>query len=358
MATTTRDIAEMLGGELRGPGDVSIEGVEQLDRAGPTHLTFIGDEKYARRWAGSSAGAALVARTLSVEPGDDRAVILVDDADLAMAKVLEHFAPAPPRPAAGVHENAVVDPDACIGEDCRIGPGCVIGPGARIGDRCVLHAGVAVMDDAEIGDDGVLWPGVVVRERCVIGRRCILHANVVVGADGFGYRPDPEGRGLVKIPQIGIVRIGDDVELGAGTCIDRAKFSATEIGDGSKLDNLVQVGHNCRIGRSVVIAGHVAFAGSVTVGDGAMIGGMVAIADHLTIGPGAQLAGGAQLMRDIPAGETWGSIPARPLKTALREHLAIQKLPDALKEWKRAGRNQNSEPGNPNQAPGPNDRMP
>ncbi len=344
MATTTRDIAEMLGGELQGPGDLRIAGVERLDRAGPNHLTFIGDEQYARRWTESSAGAVLVARNLRVEPGDGRAAIYVDDADLAMAKVLEHFAPDPPRPAPGIHDTAVVDPDALIGDDCRIGPGCVIGPGARLGERCVLHAGAAVMDDAEVGDDGVLWPGVVIRERCVIGRRCVLHANVVIGADGFGYRPNPNGRGVIKIPHIGIVRIGDDVELGAATCVDRAKFSATEIGDGSKLDNLVQVGHNCRIGRSVVIAGHVAVAGSVTIGDGAMIGGMVAVADHLTIGPGARLAGGAQLMRDLPAGEKWGSIPARPLKSALREALAIQKLPDAMKEWKRADRSRNPEP--------------
>ncbi|MFP4144686.1 MAG: UDP-3-O-(3-hydroxymyristoyl)glucosamine N-acyltransferase [Phycisphaeraceae bacterium] len=334
---TAREIADAVDGDLIGPAGVELTGVESLADARPGQLTFIGEPAWAADWPRSRASAALVTR--GVEPPADphRTLIFVENADLALARALALFAPEPVLPEPGVHRSAVVDPTAELGEDVRIGPLCVVGPRARIGQGSVLHAQVTVMTDSQVGENCTLWPGTVIRERCTLGSRCTLHPNVSIGADGFGYRPDEDGRGLVKIPQIGTVELGDDVELGSGVCIDRGKFSATRLGDGCKIDNLVQIAHNCQLGRCVVIAGGSAIAGSVTIGDGAMLGGTVAVRDHLTVGPGARVAGGAQVVRDVPAGETWGGSPALPLREAIQQVSALRKLPDLLKQMRKRG---------------------
>ncbi len=335
MSLTTAEIAKLVDGRLQGPGELVIERLQTLDRAESGHLTFIGDQKHAQRWADCRASAALVDASVDLAAEDQRALIRVDQVDLAMARLLEAFAPQRTGPAAGVHESAVVDPSAKIGRDVAIGPHCLIEAGATVEDGAVLHHHVSLLPEARVGSQAELWPGVVIGQRCTVGSRTILHSNVVIGTDGFGYRPAPDGSGLVKIPHIGAVCIGSDVEIGAGACVDRGKFDHTMIGDGSKIDNLVQVGHNCRIGRCVVIAGSTALAGSVTIGDGARIGGMVAVKDHITIGAGAQLAGGAQVMNDVPAGETWGGSPAREVGIAGREYVAIRKLPELLRKLRR-----------------------
>jgi UDP-3-O-[3-hydroxymyristoyl] glucosamine N-acyltransferase len=340
MAMTLQQIAELVGGEVRGEAAPSITGVEVLDRAAAGHLTFIGDEAHARRWAHSGAPAGLVRRDLDLSPGPGRVLIAVDDVDLALAKVLEAFAPPPVRPAGGVDASARIDPTARLAGSARIGPLCVIGAHVQIGADAVLHGAVTVMDHSIIGTGCVLWPGTVVRERCGLGDRTIAHPNVTIGSDGFGYRPSPDGRGLVKIPQIGTVEVGCDVEIGAGTCIDRAKVGATTIGDGTKIDNLVQVGHNCRIGRRVVIAGLTGLAGSVDVGDGVQIGGACDLKDHITIGPGARIGGGAQVMNDVPPGETWAGSPAQEYHKAGREYAAIRQLPEVMKKVRKHLRDQ------------------
>lgn len=335
MSLTTGRIAELTGGALRGSPDVPIEAVALLAEAGQGDLAFIGDAAHAKHWPDSRAAAALVDRKLDpLDPPapDARAIILVDDVDLALALVLEALAPPPVLPPVGVHPSAVIDPAASLGDGCRIGPLCVVGARAQVGDGCVFHDRVTVMADARIGRGVTMFSGAVVRERCAVGDGSILHAGAVVGADGFGYRPAPDGRGLVKIPQIGDVRIGRDVEIGANACVDRAKFGSTIVGDGCKIDNLVQIGHNCRLGRCVVIAGLSGLAGSITVGDGVMIGGAADLKDHITIGPGAKIAGGAQVMNDVPAGETWAGSPAQEYRRAAREYAAVRQLPEALKQ--------------------------
>jgi UDP-3-O-[3-hydroxymyristoyl] glucosamine N-acyltransferase len=334
---TTQDIADHVAGQLIGSGDLGVDSLEELGAAGPGQLTFIGDETYAARWADCRASAALISRDISLEPGVGRALIAVDSADLAMAKVLELFAPPPVLPSPGIHATAVVDPQAEVGNDVRIGPGCVIGPQVRIGQGCILHANVTLLDGVRLGAATEIWPGVVIRERCSIGGCCIIHANAVIGADGFGYRPDrgPDGIVLVKIPQIAAVRIGDDVEIGACTTIDRGKFSDTEIGDGCKIDNHVQIGHNCRLGKMVIIAGNSGIAGSVTIEDGAILGGMVGVTDHITIGAGAKLAGGALLIGSVPPGATWAGTPARDMGQAVREYAAIRRLPEVVRKVKK-----------------------
>jgi UDP-3-O-[3-hydroxymyristoyl] glucosamine N-acyltransferase len=331
---TIDEICQRVTGRLVGPPELMITGVEQINRAGPSQLTFIGQKKYAQLWTDSHASAALADEKLKLEPGEGRALIHVPDTDLALAVVLEMFAPEIPDCGQGVHSSAIVHPAVKLGEGVAIGPGCVLGPHVQIGDNVSLYANVTIFDNSTIGEGTVIWPGTVIRERCKIGENCIIHPNVTIGADGFGYRPSPDGKSLVKIPQIGTVNIGRDVEIGAGTCIDRGKFSATTIGDGTKIDNLVQIAHNCTIGRACVIAGLVGISGSVTIGNGVMIGGNVGIADHISIGDGAILGAKAGVMRDVDPGAFVVGAPARDTKKAMREWAALSKLPDLMKKWR------------------------
>ena len=330
-------IAKRVDGRLEGEGSRVIDGLAHVDEAGPRDLTFIGEGGYASRWPGSKAAAALVSRDIELDTADGRPVVRIDNADLAMARVLEMFAPPPVRPEPGVHPTAIVSDTATLGQGVTVGPYCVVRDGVTLGDRCVLHAQVTLMDGARLGADCVLWPGVTVRERCVMGDRCTLEPGVVIGADGFGYRADFGGDmpRIVKVPHLGHVELGDDVEVGANSCIDRAKFAATTVGSGSKLDNLVQIGHNCRIGQMVMISGSAAIGGSVTLGDGTIIGGATVLKDHVSVGIGCRIAGGSAVIDDIPDGETWGGYPAKPIKVYFREAMAVTKVPELLKRVKK-----------------------
>lgn len=320
-----------------GPPDIALSWLNQIDEATAGQLTFVGEAGYASRWADSKASAALVSEGIELEPGEGRALIYVSNADLAMAKVLEAFAPDPVQPAPGIAPSALIAEDVVIAEGVRIGPNCVVRSGVVLGEGVTLHANVVLMDGVKIGAGSVLWPGVVVRERCEIGRHCVLEPNVVIGADGFGYRADTSGSAprIVKVPHLGRVILGDEVELGAGTCVDRGKFGPTRVGDGSKIDNLVQIGHNCQIGRMVMMSGCCAVAGSVTIGDGALIGGASIFKDHLTIGKGCRIAGGSAVMHDVPDGQEWAGYPAKPARDAFREEMAVRKLPEVMRQVKK-----------------------
>lgn len=340
-AFTTGDLAERLGARLEGPADLRITALSDLGAAGAASLSFVGHAKYAAKWADSRAGAALVTEGVALPARKDAcapaALLFVKNADLAMAKALELFAPPPPAAAPGVHPHATVDASATLGAGVSVGPRAVVGPRATLGDGAVLHAGAVVMEDAKIGKGCVLFPGAVVYARCEIGDGSILHAGAVIGADGFGYRAADDGRGLVKIPHIGTVVIGRGVEIGANSCVDRAKFDATVVGDGTKLDNLVQIGHNVRVGRCVVMAAGVAVGGSTEIGDGVQIGGGANLSDHLSIGKGARLAGGSSYMQDVPAGEDWAGTPGMPIKEYFRMAAAMRRIPDLLKKAKKLG---------------------
>ena len=339
-ATNPREIAELVGGTLDGPGELELTALAALDAAEPGCLSFVGEASYAAAWGASRASAALVVNDLEIAPGDRRALIRVDNADLAMARVLERYARPEPGPDPGIHRTAVVADDVEIPDDARIGPHCVVEPGVTLGRGVTLFAGVYLGHGVALGDHCTLHPHAVVRHGCSLGDRCILHAGCVIGGDGFGYRPEHTDQGprIVKITHLGAVRVGHDVEIGCNACVDRGKFNDTVIGDGCKLDNLVQIGHNCTLGRMVLIAGGTGIAGTTTLDDGAMIGGMVACKDHVRIGKGARLAGGAQVAGNVPDGETYGGSPARPLRDAIREVTALKKLPDALKRMARAER--------------------
>ncbi|MGB6012782.1 MAG: UDP-3-O-(3-hydroxymyristoyl)glucosamine N-acyltransferase [Desulfobacterales bacterium] len=332
---TIEEINQAVNGTLAGNPTILISGVEQISEATKNQLTFIGEKKYIKLWGQSNASAAIVNDNLDIEPGKDRALVRVPDADLALALVLQMYEPEPPKCEPGIHSTAVVDSTAEIGAGAAIGAGCYIGPGVVIGANTKLYPNVTVLDDTSIGSETIIWSGTVIRERCRIGNHCIIHPNVTIGADGFGYRPSPDGRGLVKIPQIGTVEIGDGVEIGAGSCVDRGKFSATSIGDGTKIDNLVQIAHNCKLGRSCVMAGQSALAGSVTLGDGVMMGGGARVKDHVTIGAGARLGGNTGVISDVAPGKTLLGVPADDIRQTLRLWAAQKQLPDLIKQMKK-----------------------
>lgn len=326
-------LAERLGSarggvELVGARDLEITHLSTVEHATPGALTFIRSDAYAQGWAANKATAALVSR--AVTPGwhhePRRALILVPDADLALNLVLDLMAPETASRPPGVHPSSVVSPSASLGKGVSIGPQCTVEEGAAIGDGSVLIAGVFIGRDARIGRGCTLHPGVCLLERCILGDGCILHAGVVIGADGFGYRPAPDGRGVVKIPHIGHVEIGSDVEIGANSCVDRAKFGATTIGDGTKLDNLVQVGHGVRIGRACLICGQVGLAGSSVLGDGVIMAGQAGVSDSIKVGDGAMIAAQSGVTKDLPPGASVFGMPAMPATEFYRDQIILRSL--------------------------------
>ncbi len=320
-----QEINEVLKGEIYGDTLQSITAPEQLEAASGSEISFIGNKKYEKLWANSKACVAVVNEDISIEPGENRAFIKVKNADLAMSQILELFAFPMPSFHVEIHPSAVVDEKAIIGAGTKIGAGCYVGPNVKIGENSILYPNVTILDASTIGNNSVIWSGTVVRERCHIGHHCIIHPNATIGADGFGFRPCPE-RGLVKIPQIGNVIIGNGVEIGANSCVDRGKFSSTVIGDGCKIDNLVQIGHNSKMGRFCIMAGSSGLAGSVTLGNGVIIGGSASIKDHTTIGDGAIVGAGSGVTGDIPAGKTMLGYPAVEARDALKQWAILKRL--------------------------------
>lgn len=336
MAKTTTPlakIAEMIGATAAGLPAVEVDGVSSLPEAGPTQISFCSDAKYARQLSGTRAAAVIVPRKLKVPEGVSVPLLVAEDADLAVNALLAHFAPPVPRPAAGVDALARVAGTAQVGPECRVGPFVTVGERVVLGARCVLHPGVHVGDDTALGDDCELHANVVVRERCTLGKRVVIHANSTIGTDGFGYRWD--GRRHAKVPQIGSVTIGDDVEIGSNSCVDRAKFATTSIGPGTKIDNLVQVGHNVKVGAHCVIVGQVGLAGSVTLGDGVVLGGQSAIRDHISLGDGAMVAACSGVAEDVEARQVVSGLPALPHRQSLREQAALRRLPELVQQMRK-----------------------
>ena len=318
-------INEILQGEIVGNTNQIITAPEQLDLASNSEITFIGNKKYEKLWESSKASIAIVNENISIEPGENRAFIKVKNADLAMSQVLEMFAPPTPKFSIKIHPSAIIDETAIIGNETQIGANCYIGPNVIIGNYATIYPNVVILDECSIGDHTIIWSGTVVRERCHIGKYGIIHPNATIGADGFGFRPDPE-KGLVKIPQIGNVIIGDNVEIGANSCVDRGKFSSTILGDGCKIDNLVQIGHNSKLGKFCIMAGNSGLAGSVTLGNGVIIGGSASIKDHTTIGDGAIVGAGSGVTGDIEAGKVMLGYPAVEARDALKQWAILKRL--------------------------------
>jgi UDP-3-O-[3-hydroxymyristoyl] glucosamine N-acyltransferase len=323
---TLSEIATLLNVPCPPNGTQAIAGVNTLAHAGSTDISFLGSIHYMSDFLKTRAAAVLVQKNLRLPPVPHAIALTVDDADLAVSKVLELLQPAQPRPAPGIHGAAHVATSAEVEPTAAIGPNVFIGERAKVGRNCAVHANVYIGDDVTIGDDCQFFPGVVIRERIAVGNRVIIHAGSVLGTDGFGYRWD--GKQHAKIPQIGTVIIEDDVEIGSCVCIDRGKFSSTRVGRGTKIDNHVQIAHNCIIGPFCIIAGMAGLAGSVTVGAGVVIAGQAGVKDHVTIGDRAVLAAQCGVWRDVGPKQTVQGQPAQDISAWAREEAALRHLPD------------------------------
>lgn len=323
---TVEEITSLVNGEQIGSCNHKINAPEQIENAQKGNITFIGNSKYAKLWENSNASVAIVYESIKIIPAEGKAFIKVKNADLAMAILLEAFEPESPYFETDIHPTAVIDKSVKLGKGCKIGANTYVGKNVIIGDNVILYPNVAVFDETIIGNETIIWSGTVIRERTKIGSHCIFHTNVSIGADGFGYRPSNDGRGLVKIKHIGNVVIGNAVEIGANSCVDRGKFSSTILGDGCKIDNLVQIGHNSILGRSCIMAGNSGLAGSVTLGDGVIIGGSASIKDHVTIHSGAKVGAGSGVISDVEAGKSVVGYPACDAREKMKQWVALRKL--------------------------------
>jgi UDP-3-O-[3-hydroxymyristoyl] glucosamine N-acyltransferase len=320
-AVTLKELADLLHCRLDGRGELEIRGLRAPDEAGPHDLTFVADASHLPALAGCAAGALLLSDAL---PALDRPTLRTPDPYLSFARALALFYPAPAIPP-GIHPSAVVAADAEVAAGATVGPLCVVEPGARIGPGSVLVAQVYVARGVEIGSDCRLYPRVVLYDGVRIGDRVILHSGAVLGADGFGYAR--EGARHVKIPQVGRVVLEDDVEIGANTAIDRATLTETRIGRGTKIDNLVQIGHNVRVGEDTVIVAQVGISGSSRIGDRVTLAGQVGIVDHTAIGDGAIVGAQAGVTKNVPPGSVVLGAPAIPHTEFKRQLVAVAQLP-------------------------------
>ncbi len=321
-----QELAERLGGTVAGEGALSVTGVANPDTAGPRDLIFLVEEKY-RAAAAASAAGAVVAKA----PVPGKATVVVGAPRVAMAQVLELFAPAQPGP--GLHPDASVDPAARLGAGVSVGANAVVMAGAVVGDRTVLHPGVVVGPGARVGADCVLYPHVVVREACRLGDRVVVQPGAVIGSDGYGFvtLPDKTHR---KMPQIGTVVVQDDVEIGANVTIDRATIGETVIGRGTKIDNLVHVGHNVHIGENGLLVSQVGISGSTSIGDRVTLAGQVGIAGHLTIGSDAVVAAKSGVTKSLPGAAMYSGFPARPHREELRRQASLETVADLAAQVK------------------------
>lgn len=315
---TSRDIAALVGGEHHGP-DVTVTGAATLDAAGPAELAYA-ERGPSEKWPGGGAGVLLCKA-----PAEGRCCVVVSDPKLAFIRALEAWFPE--RYAPGVHPTAVVE--GALGQGVHVGPHAVIGAGATVADGAAVLAGAVVGEGCRVGEGTVIYPRAVLYPGTEVGRGCRIHAGAVLGADGFSYHPTAAGP--VKVPQVGRVRIGDGVEIGANTCVDRAFLEETTIGDGSALDNLVQVGHNTRLGRFNLLAAQVGLSGSVTLGDGVIVGGQAGVADHVAVGDRAIIGSRAGVHNDLEGRAIYLFAPAMPIRKARRVIAALGDLPEIHK---------------------------
>ncbi len=333
MEFTAELIAGYLGGEVAGDPKAAVSTFAKIEEAKPGALAFLANPKYEHHLYTTQATIVIVNKSFTPSAPVAATMIRVEDAYSCFAKLLELYVANKPQkkgisPLAAIHETAAIGPETYVGEYA------VIGEGVRTGKDCKIYPQVYLGDRVVLGDGVTLYPGVKIYEECRIGDRVTIHAGSVIGADGFGFAPDEKGE-FHKIPQIGNVRIEDDVEIGANTCIDRATMGSTVIRRGVKLDNLIQVGHNVTIGENTVAASQVGIAGSSKVGAGCMMGGQVGIAGHLTIGDGVKLASKSGISNSVPDGETYMGSPAMPGIKYHRSYAVFRNLPDLSAQVRR-----------------------
>lgn len=328
---TVEEVVELLeAGPAEGRAPGPLTGIADLRKAGPPDLTFLGNERYARYLTECRAGAVLVPAKQTGEPPQGQAWIRVADPSVALGQICAVLeARMRPAAAAGIHPTALVDPGARVEASASVGPYCVVETGAHVGAGTVLESHVRVARSAVIGDQCLLHHGVVVDWGCRVGNRCRLFPGAVLGADGFGFHSDSKGQH--RLAQIGIVVLEDDVEIGANTCVDRARFAETRIGQGTRIDNLVQVGHNVTIGRHCIICAGVGISGSTEIGDFVIMAGQVGVGGHLRIGDGVKATGQTGISKDVPPGTILMGTPARARSEELRKQALVGRLPSIIK---------------------------
>ncbi|MGI3127317.1 UDP-3-O-(3-hydroxymyristoyl)glucosamine N-acyltransferase [Nitratireductor sp. PBL-C9] len=338
---TAGEIASLTGANLTHAehAGIVIESVAAASEGGAGTLVFVEGKRNADLAKGTTASAVLCRDEIAGHVPEGVAVLVVDKPQAAFAQITRLLFPQAMRPGSmtgetGVSARASVASDAILEDEVTIEPGAVIGSGVHIGSGTIIAPNAVIGAGTRIGRESYIGPGATI-QCAMVGDRVIIHAGVRIGQDGFGYLPGPTG--LEKLPQIGRVVIQDDVEIGANTTVDRGALVDTIIGQGSKIDNLVQIAHNVRLGRGCIVAGHCGLSGSVTLGDFVMLGGRVGIADHITIGSGAQLAASSGVMNDVPPGERWAGSPAQPMREAFRELAALRGLVGGRKKKQRDG---------------------
>ena len=330
MEFTAEMIAGFLGGEIVGDKNAAVHTVSSIEEGRAGSLAYLTNPKYEPWLYKTEASIVLVDKTFEPSQPVAATLIKVENAGACVVKLLEMYNAAKPR-RTGISERASVAPDAKIGADCYIGDFAVVEAGAVIGDGCQIYPQVYVGTGVTVGEGTILYPGVKIYEGCHVGKRCIFHAGAVVGADGFGFMPNAAG-GFDKIPQLGNVIIEDDVELGANTCVDRAKTDSTIIRRGVKLDNLVQVGHNVQIGENTVSSAQTGIAGTSKVGANCFLAGQVGIADHVTIGDRVKIGSKSGLDKDVPDDEIRFGYPALPGMQYHRSAAIFKILPEMARE--------------------------
>ncbi len=325
---SVQEVAGMVGGRVEGEADLRVGGIAPLQDAGEGELGFLARRRYLKHLGECRARAVLVSEALADEAAPFAALVIVPDAHGALPPLLAAF--YPPRVSeAGIHPTAVFGKGTELGEGISVGPYAVIGDAAALGNGVRIEAHSVVGEGCVLGEDSVLHPHVVLYPGTVLGRRVILHAGVRLGVDGFGYVPGAQGH--TKVPQVGACVVEDDVEIGANTTIDRGSIGRTVVGKGTKIDNLVHLAHNVRVGEHVFMAAMAGISGSTTIGDRALIGGQAGAVGHIQIGEGAQVGAQSGIIGDIPPGETISGYPARNNREYLRAMGALFKLPEAMR---------------------------
>lgn len=323
-------VALLKPAHVKGSLSRSITGIASLDQARPGDLSFLGNAKYKPAVSTTEASVVLLPVDYDGQPKPDQVFLHLPNPSAGLALICGEIERSLwPRPAPGIHPSAVIDPSASIDPSATIGPHCVIEAGASVGARSYLQAQVFLGAQARVGVDGWLAPGVVIGAYCTLADRVRFHPGVVIGADGFGYEFNA-GR-HEKVPQIGIVAIGDDVEMGANSCIDRARFAQTSVGQGTKIDNLVQIGHNVVIGKHCMICAHVGIAGSTTLGDYVVLGGQAGVGGHLNLGTGTKAGGGAGIGADTAPGAFVNGTPAIPYMLERRLAVLRERTPELFR---------------------------
>jgi UDP-3-O-[3-hydroxymyristoyl] glucosamine N-acyltransferase len=325
-----KELAEICGAKLDGDGEREINDVARPDTVKPDQVCFIAHKKYLPLLEKSKPGAVIVAAGISLPQGTS--VLRVADADLAFSKAVKALRGEPIRPMPGIAEHTVIGGAFQMGDNTSVGPFCVVGADVKLGKDVIIYPHCYIGDGVTIGDETIIYPNVTVMERCKIGRRNIIHPGAVIGGDGFGFHFNA-GK-FEKAPQRGTVELEDDVEIGANTTVDRARFDVTRLKRGTKLDNLVQVGHNVEVGQHCVIAAGSGIGGSAVLKDYVQLGGGSGIADHITIGMGARVAAMTGVMQDVDPGMKMAGLPADEGRAFMKREAAVRKLPQLMAEFR------------------------